>query len=54
MPPVEAPKTAMERVIEKARAPDCRERYAGMGLFALLPLISNELGEAKCTWNRAD
>ena len=50
MPPVEAPKSKMETVIEAARKPDCRDHYKSLGLAAVVPLIANEFGEGKCKW----
>ena len=50
MPPVEAPKSKMENVIEAARKPDCRDHYKSLGLAAIVPLIANEFGEGKCKW----
>ena len=52
MPPVPEKKGAMEQAIENARKPDCRTAYQSMGLLAALPLIANEFGEGKCTWNK--
>ena len=50
MPPVEKPKTTLESAIEKARKPDCRTAYQGLGLLAAVPLIANEFGEGTCRW----
>ena len=50
MPPVEKPKTKMEKAIENARKPDCREAYKALGLAAVVPLIANEFGEGTCRW----
>ena len=50
MPPVEKPKTTLESAIEKARKPDCRTAYQGLGLAAVVPLIANEFGEGSCRW----
>jgi hypothetical protein len=50
MPPVEKPKTKLERLIENARKPDCNDFYKDLGLLAVLPLIANEFGEGTCKW----
>jgi hypothetical protein len=50
MPPVEKPKTNMEKAIENARKPDCNDAYKGLGLLAVVPLIANEFGEGTCRW----
>jgi hypothetical protein len=43
-------KTKEQIAIEKARKPDCRNAYAGLGLLAVVPLIANEFGEGNCRW----
>ncbi len=50
VPPPPKPRNKMEDAIEKARKPDCRTAYAGMGLLAIVPLVANEFGEGKCRW----
>lgn len=50
MPPVAAKKSQLEEAIEKARKPDCRTAYQGLGLAAVVPLIANEFGEGNCRW----
>jgi hypothetical protein len=50
MPPVPDRKTKMEDAIEKARKPDCKTAYQGLGLIAVIPLIANEFGEGNCRW----
>jgi hypothetical protein len=50
MPPVDKPKTDLEKAIEKARKPDCRTAYKDMGLLAVVPLVANQFGEGNCRW----
>jgi hypothetical protein len=50
MPPVEKPKSNMEKAIENARKPDCNDAYKSLGLLAVVPLIANEFGEGSCRW----
>ena len=50
MPPVEKPKSDLEKAIEKARKPDFRTAYKDMGLLAVVPLVANEFGEGNCRW----
>lgn len=50
MPPVAPPKSKMEKAIENARKPDCRDAYKALGLAAIVPLIANEFGEGNCRW----
>jgi hypothetical protein len=51
--PMPAPpprKSKTEEALEKARKPDCRTAYQGLGLLAAVPLIANEFGEGTCRW----
>ncbi len=50
MPPIPERKTKEQIAIEKARKPDCRTAYQGLGLAAIVPLIANEFGEGSCRW----
>jgi hypothetical protein len=50
MPPVEKPRSNMEKAIENARKPDCRDAYKSLGLLAVVPLVANEFGEGTCRW----
>jgi len=50
MPPIPERKTKLEEAIEKARKPDCRAAYKGLGLAAVIPLLANEFGEGSCRW----
>jgi hypothetical protein len=50
MPPLPERKTKEQIAIEKARKPDCRTAYQGLGLAAVVPLIANEFGEGTCRW----
>jgi len=50
MPAVEKPKSKMEKAIESARKPDCKDAYKDLGLAAVIPLVANEFGEGTCRW----
>ena len=50
MPPVDKPKSKLEKAIENARKPDCRDAYKDLGLLAVVPLVANEFGEGTCRW----
>ncbi len=50
MPPAPERKTKEQIAIEKARKPDCKDAYKGLGLLAVVPLIANEFGEGNCRW----
>jgi hypothetical protein len=50
MPPAPERKTREQIAIEKARKPDCRDAYKGLGLAAIVPLIANEFGVGSCRW----
>jgi hypothetical protein len=50
LPAIEKPKSKLEKAIEDARKPDCREAYKSLGLAAVVPLIANEFGDGTCRW----
>lgn len=50
MPPAPERKSKEAIALEKARKPDCRTAYQGLGLLAIAPLIANEFGEGTCRW----
>jgi len=50
MPPLPERKTKEQIALEKARKPDCRTAWQGLGLAAIVPLLANEFGEGNCRW----
>lgn len=47
--PPEAP-SKLARDIQKAGQPDCRQAYGGMGLLAVVPLLSDTVRDKGCRW----
>ena len=50
LPAIDKPRSKLEKAIEDARKPDCREAYKSLGLAAVVPLIANEFGDGTCRW----
>jgi hypothetical protein len=40
----------LERAIERARRPDCKSAYSGLGLLAVIPLAKDALTGTGCKW----
>jgi len=40
----------LERAIERARRPDCKSAYSGLGLLALIPLAKDAVTGTGCKW----
>jgi hypothetical protein len=43
-------KTPLQQAIEQAARPDCRSRYAGAGLLAVIPLAIDSVTGSGCKW----
>jgi hypothetical protein len=50
MPRPPETKSKLEKDIEKAAKPDCRQAYAGMGLAAVVPLAIDAVRDKGCRW----
>lgn len=40
----------LERAIERARRPDCKSAYSGLGLLAVIPLAKDAVTGTGCKW----
>ncbi len=50
MPRLQETRTRLEKEIEKAARPDCKQAYAGAGLLAVVPLVLDAARDKGCKW----
>lgn len=50
MPRPPETRTKLEKEIEKAARPDCKQAYAGAGLMAVVPLVLDAARDKGCKW----
>lgn len=50
MPRPPETRTKLEKEIEKATRPDCKQAYAGAGLLAVVPLVLDAARDKGCKW----